>query len=1585
MFSKNKIMSALIISSLQANAFAANYGSYDYTLENEWESVWSNALQNEMGYAAIGVGCGETTTGDEGEEKWELPDLKHLTEIAEHEAGNVEEGTHLVLQLHGADAATTASESLFVKDIHNNTWFRLGGIAEDATFVNANGEAVREGDYAPISDKLTQGSEVKLSIIAPYSENQTEGGLLAGYNIEQLKAVLERVTPLLDAAGAIAKGIRIDILASGKKAVNPERPGSIHRKLADILTNSFKENGNDVTLRLRGKATREVTIKGEKVNQILIDGEWKADAEELFRNELRKENLSWDSQSEKYRITPSSKEYVFLLSEKMHEMILNGEVSNKAEMVNDFVDKYGSVELEDATQQERIASLIGKAIDTNISLQKLIASTKEAALNEGLQGNVLPDIKASIKEGKLIAYDVEASQRYELSADEAVLQNAKQVNEALSEKSFKGLTIDESGKVTIPDGISGVERVSTLDAAFFIKMLIDGSPIKSGVEIDPNAAKVIYYSQLVGSGLGALTQGVDFARLVTNALNYTNEVSSSVRVLAGTSKVLGTVGILTNLANIGLDIWSLVSAKNEFERKIKGATLGIDVTATLAGLGLMAFGNEATAGLGAPIAGIAMGVTALVQNYSVLQVMHDGTVKEFERVGNMLKQPYLLKDGVLKPNQNIVVKSINLNTNEVTLGSSYVAETSGGSGNVGNSWFACPNIDNSKWFDFYPALDTSSGKNLTYSLPTHDPKTPISLPWAPEVYYKGRRELAPGVLGWSGEGERVLDRIKDYSHDKFHWRFICGAEYIDEQTKITDHHVVTDTKYGRNDVNVTLNKDGSTILVPKANDSIRSYVSYELFEQGGVNNIIVNGDQSSLSLNSSSRDAKWVVDISLPLKQLLEKDVFDVEKQFDLIFNKLILDGNTLWFGGKEYARFTGVTPDKVTVTAKSYGAGPGFEGTLLSNGKKEHFSLSVLMWPMAVNRLFTQMKIYQNMIDHVVLKNDIYFLARGRTSSKMVASYPLSADGRLIGDVVITSDSIQSEKDVIQQVILNTETIGFDKKVIKKINAEYGTNIKMSYYPEAGFSTLIERGNSKGTRVGLRKNHQTVEAYFKDRVKSVDITSDGVFVSTLISYPDSKVKDVLIYKLYDDQVFRPSKFSELAQRGYMNKIKPRWKAPEYHEMLDIIGNKNKAALQEEVSIAKLSGNIDWTDFPLAKQRNGIEMDVTIKALNSEGGVTYEINEDPNKSKIKNAFLENSQDYSGTLAIMAGVATYRPIGSGSEGGIDTSGALEELSKYGVQEVVLDLSEVGDHSVVISSDHNLNPIDNIYIVGGQKAVPTLIIPRNADTYGWSMEGRNLIIASRGSENVESSAFNKLTFSGVLGSINKSKQLSLSVKFNDFEGDLSKIIKRLPMGSDLSVSQAIAGMKYPGHSDKSLVFFADGKIASLTKPGGKTALSEIKEVGSLFNVYPENRQLAASLVNLEKPNIVYLFWNDKESYGRYNTNDNGYFESTSSWVDNFHDWPKDENEEFMQVAAIVPHLTNSNYAYFFWDDGKTYGRYNWDEDKFDGTDSSAERLWSGYPKGKQVKAIIPQPNSVLATFVFEDGYTANFDFGKDEFVR
>lgn len=1582
MFSKNKIMSALILSSLQANAFAANYGSYEYTLENEWASVWSNALQNEMGYAAIGVGCGETTTGDEGNEKWEQPDLEYLTEIAEHEAGNVEEGTHLVLQLHGADAATTASESLFVKDIHNNTWFRLGGIAEDATFVNANGEAVREGDYAPISDKLTQGSEVKLSIIAPYSESQTGGGLLAGYNIEQLKAVLERVTPLLDAAGPTIKGIRIDILASGKKAVNPERPGSIHRELANILSSTFRENGRDVTLRLRGKATREVTIKGEKVNQILIDGEWKADAEELFRNELRKENLSWDSQSEKYRVTPSSKEEVFQLSEKMRKMILNGEVSNKVEMVNDFVDKFGSVELEDATQQERIASLIGKAIDTNISLQKLIVSTREAALNEGLQGNILPDIKASIKEGKLIAYDVEASQRYELSADEAVLENAKQVNEALNEKSFnKGLTIDESGKVSISD----VEGVSTLDAAFFIKMLIDGSHINHKTESDSNAAKVIYYSQLVGTGLGALTQGANYARLVTNALSFTNEVSSSVRVLAGTSKVLGSVGTVMSVANIALDIWSLASAENEFERKIRGATLGIDSISTLAGLGFLLFGNEATAGLGAPIAGIAMGVTALVQNYSVLQAMHDGTVKEFERVGNMLKQPYLLKDGVLQPNQNIVVKSINLNTNEVTLGSSYVAETRGGVGNIGNSWFTCPKIDNSKWFDFYPALDDSSGKNLTYSLPTYDPKTPISLPWAPEVYYKGRRELAPGVLVWSGEGERVLDRIKDYSHDKFHWRFICGAEYIDEQTKITDHHVVTDTKYGRNEVNVTLNKDGSTILVPNNDDSIRSYVSYELFEQGGVNNIIINGDQSSLSLNSSSSDAKWVVDISLPLKQLLEKEVFDVEKQFDLIFNKLSMHGDALWFDGKEYARFTGATPDKVTVIAKSYGAGPGFEGTLLNNGNKEPFSLSVSMRPIALNRLFTQMKIHKSMIDHVVLRNDIYFLARGRTRSKMVASYPLSADGRLIGDVVINSDDIQSEEDVIQQVMTNTEILGFDKKVIKKINAEYGKKIKMSYYPEEGFITLIESGNSKGTRVGLSKNHQTVEAYFKGRVKSVDITSGGVFVSTLINYPDSKVEDVLIYKLYDDHVFRPSNFSELAPRGYINQIKPHWEAPGYHEMLNIIGDKSKIALKEDVSVYKLSGNIDWTVFPLAKKQNGIKMDATLKALNSEGGVTYETNEDQSKSKVTNAFLENSQDYSGTLVIMAGVATYRPICSGCEGAIDTSGALEELSKYGVQEVVLDLSEVGDHSVIINSEHDKDPIDNIYIAGGKKAVPTLIVPRDADTYGWSMEGRNLIISSRGSKNVEKSVFNKLTFSSVLGSANKSKQLSLSVKFNDFEGDLSKIIKRLAVASDRSLSQAIAGMKFPGHKDKSLVFFADGQIASLTKSGGKTVLSEIKEAGAFFNGYPENRQLAASLVNLKYPNLVYFFWNDKERYGRYNTNNNGYFDSISSWLDNFHGWPKDENGEFMQVAAIVPHLTNPNYAYFFWADGKTYGRYKWDEDKFDKTDSSAERWWSGYPKGKQVKAIIPQPNSVLATFVFEDGYIADFDFGKDEFVR
>ncbi|HDY7967693.1 TPA: hypothetical protein RQK66_002263 [Vibrio vulnificus] len=324
MLTKNKIVTALVLSSMNNHAIAAYYQSDSDLLNNQSTTGYLEGYQEVVDYS--GSMCREEKTGDEGEETWETPDLERLNEM--DGMGGHEDSAHLVFQLHGANAATEAASTLFVRKPNETVWFRLGGIAEDATFYDVRtGNVVREGDYALLKEKLSGVSSLKLSVIAPYENAQTERGTLAGYNVEQLKMVLSEVTSLLKNVAPSVSGLHIDILSSGEAAPNADHPDSIHTQLAKLLSEPFAKQ--NIRLTVGYKLER---VSGADEKEVLVDGKWNRNPGELQENKSNGKSLEWDYESGSFKSSGKGggEHYVPELTEKTKSEISKTKDEEKA-------------------------------------------------------------------------------------------------------------------------------------------------------------------------------------------------------------------------------------------------------------------------------------------------------------------------------------------------------------------------------------------------------------------------------------------------------------------------------------------------------------------------------------------------------------------------------------------------------------------------------------------------------------------------------------------------------------------------------------------------------------------------------------------------------------------------------------------------------------------------------------------------------------------------------------------------------------------------------------------------------------------------------------------------------------------------------------------------------------------------------------------------------------------------------------------------------------------------------------------------------------------------------------------------------
>ena len=306
------------------------------------------------------------------------------------------------------------------------------------------------------------------------------------------------------------------------------------------------------------------------------------------------------------------------------------------------------------------------------------------------------------------------------------------------------------------DPTEGAEMIDGMGLAMALQSIIEQAghhkeKVNDGAALPASYKRALQVHQVVGYAFGArasIGTFLDVAkyaialktgkvislpeRLSSRVASLSEELSGSVgeslKLDADSLKLVGPIfdGALT-FASIGLDIAEIITSPTKEGKELAGLQLGLDTSlaaVTFTGLGIGTFGVAAglsevavatiSGSLGAitvPLAGLAIGIEALAQNFIVIEKEFDASMNFWEGVYQdlvlsdafdkengvlNLASRILKKDGKLvldknhKPQQTgrlAPISHIDFKTGKITYGNIHVPKVTGGHGNPITGYF----------------------------------------------------------------------------------------------------------------------------------------------------------------------------------------------------------------------------------------------------------------------------------------------------------------------------------------------------------------------------------------------------------------------------------------------------------------------------------------------------------------------------------------------------------------------------------------------------------------------------------------------------------------------------------------------------------------------------------------------------------------------------------------------------------------------------------------------------------------------------------------------------------------------------------
>ncbi|BBP63066.1 hypothetical protein PHLH5_06070 [Pseudomonas sp. Cab53] len=411
-----------------------------------------------------------------------------------------------------------------------------------------------------------------------------------------------------------------------------------------------------------------------------------------------------------------------------------------------------------------------------------------------------------------------------------------------------------ANRPAVPVDPTEVGGVHTLNAGFAVQALMNALRAQEGPDRPLSLAVRLHayvnYAQLVHGNVADIAGLVGLVRqaLAEDRL-IADTVAPVVKAAVGGSISEATSGLL-QLANVGFDIYQLVTAQDEVARAQFGTQLAFDSAGLLLSVGAYAAGATAGAVLGGTaviLGGLAVGVAALAQGFA-------GIAEEARQVGlffddvakaHLQAYRYEATHRAWLPRASLIVQALDLASGELRLDGPKLYPL--------RDHFGVPTFD----ADYARAIDIRRELALPERVPFTVPAgQALVLPCTPQTCYGYEYKALPFATLRHDLGFDVARRLEKKNAEG-QWLFLFSfysfpSEYI--------LHRLTVPAYRPTVIDVLLDAVERSLAVPVIPPAWRDTVTYRI-QGGGQRCTVALNPGVILTLESpGARTSSWVLE-----------------------------------------------------------------------------------------------------------------------------------------------------------------------------------------------------------------------------------------------------------------------------------------------------------------------------------------------------------------------------------------------------------------------------------------------------------------------------------------------------------------------------------------------------------------------------------------------------------------------------------------------------------------------------------------------------------------------------------------------------
>lgn len=880
---------------------------------------------------AIGLRLRENALGGlDLSQGWRRPSLSKLIELARN---HIEPPSgrsfrrQLIVQLEGDDVSFNAVMALFGKYPRHTEWVQL---QPGETQINIRSQA-------PL--QLDGDGAVKIVLVG-HGVNIDGGTLFGGKTVDELKASLTAL--MAQTSQDKIKGIHLDLvgceLLNERQSLATSLPGELGEWLLST-GDGMQISRNNLSLSARKYAVR-ITANGKK--EILTpEWGWINKEEARLKDVVHKVELVWDAKlgalARKALPLSGLMEAGGEIESVIHHPGLSD--SDRVELVllhQTVGDQVRKQVLDlgppDAEHRRAIEQLAIKNTRSAILAAQWIEAVQALMQQHQLSNEWLPTLQSRSTESgatELLfirrtanAEDAEPSRWITINDNAIYPQIHAEINGLINDVS-RGLTwhVAEQELQIRPD-LSEADAIHTMNAAFMLKTLIEMRSKNGELTAMSDALKVQVYAQFVQNGIQLVNDGARMGQLIRSALGTELNLAPKAMTLIG--RMGAGVNVAFDAINIGAIIVELNQTSDLAARAAIESQLGLAVVGSgvnIAGLiaGLAGAGTVAgvLGALALPLAGLAVGVPILVENYERLRQGFDHASAYMNAIMASVSVPGLRQDGQIWQFQpGAVVKTINFEESTTQYGYVLINGTQGGSWHtVTGGWdhyLARPDPNPTGFLNVYTGL----GAQRNQSFDANQARV-VLLPSGVDRHIKIDYAQLTGRRTASAP---ALRRLHEHYGDQFVWGMYAfptdwGIHQITVDLDVTGIHTILDATQ-------------RTLIVPTVVDETeRQHLRYHITGGNGTCVVVMPAIAVSISIDSYNAhnplgpnpdvttNNEWFFDIDYAVRQhsIVDGRVVLGELKTDVFAGLQV--GYKVFSIGEQAVEFIGDAPTPVLVT----------------------------------------------------------------------------------------------------------------------------------------------------------------------------------------------------------------------------------------------------------------------------------------------------------------------------------------------------------------------------------------------------------------------------------------------------------------------------------------------------------------------------------------------------------------------------------------------------------------------------------------------------------------------------------------------